>query len=297
MYFSPFLSWLPNINKNTSDHKNSLIIEDGAMRSVFSAGVLDGFILNNFNPFDFYLGVSAGAHNLVSYTTGIPGLSIKIYLDYALKKEFINYKRFLFGGHLLDLDWLADVIYKKLELRLYSSKKFTKPLYVCVTNTLTGQAKYIKATKNNIQQLTKASSSLPLLYRNFPEVDGIKMTDGGIAQAIPISKAIKMGAKKIMLIRACQKSYIKKDTLGHKFIRWNLRHYPALRMTAENRILIHNKSLDTIQHPPNGVKIIEICPPCEFKLNRFSKNKAQLQQGYQFGLNASKEGIKRWLSL
>ena len=54
----------------------ALIVEGGAMRSVFSAGLLDGFLYKKFNPFDFYIGVSAGAYNLITYLAEMPGISI-----------------------------------------------------------------------------------------------------------------------------------------------------------------------------------------------------------------------------
>ena len=56
--------------------QNALIVEGGAMRSVFSAGLLDGLLQQRFNPFDFYIGVSAGAYNIVVYLVGKSGLSL-----------------------------------------------------------------------------------------------------------------------------------------------------------------------------------------------------------------------------
>jgi predicted patatin/cPLA2 family phospholipase len=36
----------------------ALVVEGGALRGVFSTGILDGFLEARFNPFDFYMGVS-----------------------------------------------------------------------------------------------------------------------------------------------------------------------------------------------------------------------------------------------
>ena len=37
------------------------------MRGIFAAGVLDEFLQEKFNPFDLFIGVSAGAVTLASY--------------------------------------------------------------------------------------------------------------------------------------------------------------------------------------------------------------------------------------
>ena len=104
----------------------SLIVEGGALRGVFSTGLLDGFLERRFNPFDFYIGVSSGASNIAAYLAEMPGRNAKIYLDYSLRPEFINYPRFLRGGHLLDLDWLWDITIREIRLDLqaiYSRQK------------------------------------------------------------------------------------------------------------------------------------------------------------------------------
>ena len=50
--------------------KIALVIEGGGFKSVFSAGVLDAFLMNKFNPFDIYIGVSSGSMSLSYYITG-----------------------------------------------------------------------------------------------------------------------------------------------------------------------------------------------------------------------------------
>ena len=54
-------------SKILKNKKISLVIEGGGFKSVFSAGVLDAFLINQFNPFDIYIGVSSGAMCLSYY--------------------------------------------------------------------------------------------------------------------------------------------------------------------------------------------------------------------------------------
>ena len=46
---------------------HALVVEGGAMRGIFSAGVLDHLLDINYTSFDFCLGVSAGSTSLVSW--------------------------------------------------------------------------------------------------------------------------------------------------------------------------------------------------------------------------------------
>jgi len=278
-------------------HQTALIVEGGAMRSVFSAGLLDGLIEQDFAPFDFYIGVSAGASNIVAFLAGIPGKSLQIFQDFASSKKFINYTRFAFGGHLIDLDWLSDIIFSDSHLGSNLICLDAKPLFIGVTEVNTGKAHYIKATKENIENTIKASTALPYLYREFPEINNSPMTDGGVAQGIPIAEAIRMGAKRIMVIRSRQKQYLKKDTLGHKFIRWKMRKYPALIKIMQERVEIHQKSINLLRNPPADVKIVEVCPADHFQSGRFNQNKMQLLQGYQHGLETANSAIEQWQSI
>ena len=88
--------------------RTALIVEGGGLRGIFAAGVLDAFLEADFDPFNLYLGVSAGANNLSSYVAQQRGRNYRVYTHYALHPEFINVRKYLRGGHLMDLDWLWE---------------------------------------------------------------------------------------------------------------------------------------------------------------------------------------------
>lgn len=87
----------------------ALVCEGGGQRGIFTAGVLDEFMRAQFNPFDLYLGTSAGAQNLSAFICNQPGYARKVIMRYTTKREFFDPLRFVRGGNLIDLDWL-DVI-------------------------------------------------------------------------------------------------------------------------------------------------------------------------------------------
>jgi len=47
----------------------ALVVEGGGQRGIFTAGILDSWLANDFNPFSLLIGTSAGAQNLSSYMT------------------------------------------------------------------------------------------------------------------------------------------------------------------------------------------------------------------------------------
>lgn len=250
--------------------------------------------MNHFNPFDFYIGVSAGAINITSYLTGQAGHSRALIDKVAFNPEFINVYRFLKGGHLLDLDWALREAKSELETIISKADFTSRPFYICMTDVLRGKAHYEISSADKILALLKASSALPLIYRDFPLINGIAMTDGGIADSLPVAKAIELGARKILVIRARPRHYKKKDSLMHRYIRWKLRKYRALHITLQQRVQQHRQTLELIRHPPPGIDIIEVCPPEHFRLGRLSQNPELLSMGYELGLQHAESALRTW---
>ena len=70
--------------------KTALIIEGGGTRGVFSFGVIDTFIKEQFDPFKIYIGVSNGAAALNWYLIKEKDYNLEKML-YSANKKYINY--------------------------------------------------------------------------------------------------------------------------------------------------------------------------------------------------------------
>ena len=273
--------------------KTALVVEGGALRSVFSSGLLDGFMKHDFDPFDLYIGVSAGAANLLFYISRMPGAGYELYRQAVQSTRFISPVRFVKGGHLIDLDWLLDhLITGDLRDRLLNPSE--KDLYIGMTSVVNGGSEYHQGFDEHLIAALKASMSLPLLYRNFPDYKHQPMTDGGIANGIPVDEAIRLGARRIMVVRSRTKNHVKTDTLMHRFIRHRLRKLPELHKVLQHRILIHENSKALIASPPDGVHVVDICPPDSFRQGRFSRDRQKLESGYRMGMEESLKAIQMW---
>lgn len=267
------------------------------MRSIYSAGLLDGLLAHKFNPFDLYIGVSGGAFNLFSYLNGSQGISLQLIQDIALYKNIVSYSRFFRGGHLLDLDWLVTSLFSQPQIRPDVFNNNAVRLYICITDVTTGRPVYIKASQQNIQNLLLASCSMPVIRRDFALVNGRTVLDGGVAEGIPVARAIQYGARRIMVIRSRHRQHMKQDTLGHQYIRWKMRNYPTLLATMRRRIEIHGNSIALLRNPPEDVQIVEVCPPDDFSVNIFSRNKKCLLKGHSTGFAAALQVIEQWSAI
>ncbi|MFH0256973.1 patatin family protein [Vibrio rumoiensis] len=271
--------------------RKALVVEGGAMRGIFSAGVLDQFIDSSYQPFEFCIGVSAGSTSLASWLSQQKRRTYTVITDYSCRPEFISFKRFIRGGHWLDLDWLWDITIDEIPININDLHSQPIPLYVVTTDIHSGQAHYIQSTPDNIIELLKASCSVPLAYRDYPVIDGIPMTDGGVADSIPVEQAYKMGAKDITVILSRPLGYQKKPSKAPWLTRKFLASNPQLAEAALKRAENYNKSIEFIQSPPKDCTIHVIAPPDDFPVGRLTKNKDRLDIGYQMGIQAAKNAM------
>lgn len=271
----------------TTKNQHALVVEGGAMRGIFASGVLDRFIEQQYRPFDFCIGVSAGSTNLASWLSHQKQRNYRIITHYSCLPEFIDFGRFIRGGHWLELDWLWDILAKECYYDMAAFVQQPIPLFVVTTNINTGEAVYIKSTEDNLEQILKASCSVPIAYRDFPTYQGDPMTDGGIADSIPVIKAYEMGAKEITVVLSRPLGYRKKTPKIPWLITKTLKRHPKLADAMVNRATNYNQAIDFIMQPPADCKIHIIAPPDDFNVGRLTTDKAVLEAGYQMGITAA----------
>jgi predicted patatin/cPLA2 family phospholipase len=194
----------------------------------------------------------------------------------------------------MDLDWLWNTTIREIRLDLQRIYAKRKPFIVVLTDVQTGEALYKLTSAQNLEHVLKASSAMPLFYRSYPIVDDHPMTDGGVADAIPIGKAIGLGARRIMVIRSRHRDYLKCSDAFDFLMRWRMRRYPLLQKAMTERVCRYNESVKMIRKPPEGITIVEICPPENFRVSRLSQNHRILEEGYNQGRALADYAIARW---
>lgn len=276
--------------------KIALVVEGGAMRGIFATGVLDAFMEADFNPFNMYLGVSAGSTALASYVAGMYQRNYKIFTQYSIGDDFISWKKFFKGGHLVDLDWLWEITIRDMRLDLEKICDEKHQFFVGLTDADTGKAVFVKPTVDNLEEFTKASSALPIMYRNQILVEGKAYVDGGLAAPIPVEEAFRQGADQIMVIRSRPKSYIMETKPVNRLMsRTFLRKYPKVIEAYEERAAVYAKSIAFMRNPPSRVNIMEINPPEDFKTERLTQDVDLLNADYELGKQAGREAMAAFL--
>lgn len=261
--------------------KIGLVVEGGAMRGIFATGVLDRLLEENMNPFDLAVGVSAGATNLAAYLAKMHGRNKKVYTSYSLNKEFINLGKFLLGKHLLDLDWMWHETIRDIRLDLDTIVTSPTDFKIGLTHATTGASLFMTPNTHNLEQMIKASSAVPILYRHPVILDGVPYYDGGLACPIPVKEAIDFGCDEIIIIRSRKEAYTMPQTSTWKYKPF-LGAYPEILEVIKNRHQIYNETL-AFMNQEGSTGLYQVYPPEDFETSRFTKDLAILEKDYQLG--------------
>ncbi|MDV7105979.1 patatin family protein [Vibrio sp. TH_r3] len=270
--------------------KNALIVEGGAMRGIFASGVLDTFMEKDYLPYDFTIGVSAGASNLIGYLSHSPQRSYEVITQLATNKEFYNPTRFAKGGNLVDVKWLLQESNRRHPLN-YQQLFDSIPMYAAVTNIDTGNADYYEIKPETLEDIIEATTALPIVYRKTPCFSGGCYTDGGVADSIPVREAYRRGARDITVILSHPLSYQMKATKYPWLMKKLLSKYPNIAESMLVRADNYNQSLNFIRNPPKDATVRVIAPPETFKVKRMTMNKDILDHGYLLGKKAGEEHL------
>ncbi|ELC3155411.1 TPA: patatin family protein [Vibrio harveyi] len=265
----------------------AIVVEGGAMRGVFASGVLDAFLEQDYKPFDFAIGVSAGASNLIGYLTDYPHRSINVITKLATSKRFFDPTRFLKGGDLIDVKWLfeeSNRLYPVDEAKLFEGI----PFLAATTNVNTGKADYYRVNRHNFHNAMEATTALPIAYKHTPCFSGGCYTDGGVADSIPVREAHRRGARDITVILSHPLAYEKKPVKTPWLMKKLFAEHPQMAEAMLRRSENYNESLDFIRNPPKDTHIRVIAPPDEFSVQRLSMRQSVLLEGYEMGLEAGR---------
>lgn len=273
----------------------ALVAEGGGMRGIFCAGVLDVFMERKFMPFDLYIGVSAGACNLASHLAGQHRRNFRIYTRLMTRPEFISMKKFVKGSHMMDLDYLWKTIDVEDQLAVAEIYRDRGREFIVVGSSIdTGMPVYMRPEPDNCSESLKASSAVPLLYRGFLEINGIRLVDGGVTDPIPAMEAYRRGARRIVAIRTRPALFRKKKGMENYLSSFATRKWPALSEAVKNQADTYGRCVDFLLNPPQDAEIMQIAPEQPLKTGRTTQELDLLLADYELGRNLGEDFIKNW---
>ena len=280
-----------NSKNNYNNNKIALVLEGGAMRGLYTAGVLDVFMENDIKV-DTIFGVSAGALFGINYKSKQIGRALRYNIKYAHDKRYMGMYSLITTGDVMNKDFCFNkLVYEldPLDFETYDSSDVK--FYAVVTNVETGKAEYIEINdaKRDMEYL-RASGSMPFVSK-LVEINGNKYLDGAVADPIPLKKALEMGYEKIIVVQTRPADYIKsKSWLPFSLV---YKKYPEFVKTAKNAYINYNEILDFIRKYENECKIIVLRPSEKIKMQRVEKNLNKLQAIYDVGVKDCNNNLSK----
>ena len=277
--------------------KTALIIEGGGQRGVFSFGITDTFIARNYDPFDIYIGVSNGVAVLCWYLIRETDNNLDKML-YAAEGDYLSYKNIFTGKDILKFHQIYDDGEKmfKPSMDKIKSNLVGKEYIAVVTDAIEANAEYYSFWDGDWMPKMIASGTLPILVKTPSLIDGRRKFDGGIADPLPVEKAYKMGAKKIIIIRTYEKNFRRKLKLENYIGALLSSQYPSLRKALLEHDNTYNRALDFINNPPHDCEIVQLCPPKKLKSKRDTKNIEVLKADYKLGKSVAEEFLNSFMA-
>ena len=277
--------------------KTALIIEGGGQRGVFSFGITDTFINRNYDPFDIYIGVSNGVAVLCWYLIKETDNNLDKML-YAAKGDYLSYKNIFTGKDILKFHQMYEDGEKMFNPSMEKIKNNLKGKnYIAVvTDAIEANAEYYSFGDGDWMPKMIASGTLPILVKTPSLIDGRRKFDGGIADPLPVEKAYKMGAKKIIVIRTYEKNFRRKLKLENYIGALLSSQYPSLRKALLEHDKTYNRALDFINNPPHDCEIVQLCPPKKLKSKRDTKNIEVLKADYKLGKSVAEEFLNSFMA-
>ena len=273
--------------------KIGLVLEGGGMRGIYTVGVLDCLMEENFRA-DYVIGVSAGACNGASYVSWQKGRAYRTNTEYITDNRYLGLKNYLTTKSLFGMDFLFDEIPNKLIPFDYDTF-YNSPceFMIGVTDVMTGLDRYFdKSLVEPKNILLRASSSLPV-FAPMVEYKGKKYLDGGVANSIPVMQALADGCDKIIVVLTRERGYVKKAEKFRSIYKRMYRKYPKLVEALDNRHEKYNETLSVIEALEQNGKALVIAPDSPLPIGRFEKNPDQLKKVWKMGFDQTKKLIKK----
>ncbi len=264
--------------------KKGLILEGGAMRGMFTCGVVDVLMENEIH-FDGAAGISAGAVFGCNYKSGQIGRAIRYNKNYCRDPRYCSFRSLIMTGDLYG----ADFCYRELPevLDPFDTETFEKnpvEFYVGATNVENGKCIFHKCSdgKGKDVQWMQASASMPLASRPVA-IDGYLLLDGGISDSVPFKFMESKGYNRNLIILTQPDGFVKKKSGVIPLLKLTSRKYPAIIKAMARRHEMYNRQMDEIkEREEKGISFV-IRPPEALGISRTERNPEELERVYQMG--------------
>ena len=272
--------------------KTGLVLEGGALRGVFTGGVIDCFMDKNIK-FDYIVGVSAGSCNLFAYVGGKRGYARACMIQKDRSNSFWGVPQMVESHKFVDLDKIFYEYTKQYDFDFDKFISNPQDWEIVVSNVETGQAEYMHTDDIERSRLIgKASCSMPGLTEPV-DIDGHLYMDGGICDSIPVHRALDQGCDKLVIVLTRKKgNYSHVNEAALMLFRRIYGKYPNFINALEARTKLYHDQVDLAEELEAQGKAIIIRPSLQ-EVGRLESNEDELMMSYYHGYTKAKEYIDR----
>ena len=272
--------------------KKGLVLEGGAMRGMYTSGVLDAF-LDEKIEFDDIIGVSAGTLFGVNFLSKQRGRAIRYNKRFSKKLNYMGLFSLITSKNIINKKFAFYEVPFKLDV--FDNEEYKKSntnFYATVTNVETGKPEYI-LLKDVFEQmeLLRATSAMPFVSE-IVDIDGKKYLDGGVSDSIPFEKCISMGCNKTVVVLTRDINYRKKPH-SDKIHKMFYKKYPEFIKVSSSRYKTYNESVEKLIELEEKGEVFVIRPSEPIGIGRLEKDPQKLQSVYELGFNDAKKNIEK----
>lgn len=268
-------------------------MEGGALRGLFTAGILD-VLMENGVRFDGLVGVSAGAAFGCNYKSGQAGRVIRYNKRFAHEWRYCSWRSWIATGDLFG----GEFCYHKMpdELDVFDKETFdSNPMeyYAVCTDVETGEAVYKRLMKCSPEtyEYIRASASMPMVS-NIVEVGGRKLLDGGVTDSIPLRFFQEQGYERNLVILTQPADYQKRHNRLMPILRLWLHRYPKMIEALDRRHEMYNQQLEYVREEERKGNTYVIRPPEKLVIGHISHDENEMQGVYQMGRRVGEGRLK-----
>ena len=264
--------------------KTGLVLEGGAMRGMFTAGVLD-VLMEHGITVDGAIGVSAGAVFGCNYKSHQIGRTIRYSTEYCKDKRYASFGNLLRTGNLYSEQFCYHTVPEKLDP--FDTEAFREnpmDFFVVCTDVRTGEPIYRKCRTGDVEdiQWMQASASMPLAAK-IVKIGHYQLLDGGVADSIPVRFFESIGYKRNLIILTQPKGFVKQKNKMLPLIRARYVRYPAFVEAVADRHQRYNETLAYISMLEQSGRAFVIRPPIPLEIPSMERDPAQLRRVYETG--------------
>ncbi len=262
--------------------KAGLVLEGGAMRGMYTAGVLDTFLEQGITM-DAVVGVSAGALFGVNYLSGQRGRVIRYNKRFNGDKDYMGLRPLLRERNIVSTSYAYQEVPQRLDpFDDAAYQRSGVPFYAVVTNIKTGEPEYMQIHSVFAQMDTlRASGSMPFVSTPV-RINRKSYLDGGIADSIPYAWLSKQGCDRLVVVLTRDMHYRKKP-MNEKLIRLFYRRYPKLANQLMHRHDTYNRAVEELSKWEEEGRAFVIRPSSPIAIGRIEKDPEKLQAVYELG--------------